>query len=99
MQPGTRRPDRSPMAKKGSSGRPKGKIVVRIGALRRFEALKMKTAELPVTIEWDRRRGDRRQAAANVDANQRMNDRRQQLPFTWEAADFVVVEEDEEEGD
>ncbi len=95
MQPGTRCPDRSPMAKKAPTNQRTVKIFVRIGALRRFDALKMKTAELPVKIEWDRRRGERRQAAANVDANQRMNDRRQQLPFTWESADFVVVEEEE----
>jgi hypothetical protein len=85
------------MAKKDPGNQRTVKIFVRIGALRRFDALKKKTAELPVKIEWDRRRGDRRQSPANVDANQRMNDRRQQLPFTWEAADFVVVEEDEDE--
>ena len=84
------------MAKKARSKPPTVKIFVRVGALRRFDALKMKTAELPVSIEWDRRRGDRRQSAASVDANQRMNDRRQQLPFTWDAADFVVVEEEDE---
>ena len=83
------------MAKKASTNQRTIKIFVRIGALRRFDALKMQTAELPVRIEWDRRRGERRQSAANVDANQRMNDRRQQLPFTWETADFVVVEEEE----
>ena len=83
------------MAKKARSTPPTVKIFVRIGALRRFDALKMKTAELPVTIEWDRRRGERRRSAASVDANQRLNDRRQQLPFTWEAADFVVVEEED----
>lgn len=70
------------------------KIFVRIGALRRFDALKTKTADLPVKVEWDRRRTERRQAPKAVDANQRAADRRQQLPFTWEVADFVVVEED-----
>ena len=83
------------MAKKASTNQRTVKIFVRIGALRRFDALKMKTAELPVKIEWDRRRGERRQSPAAVEANQRLNDRRRQLPFTWEAADFVVVEEED----
>src|SRR5205085_527224 len=30
-------------------------IVVRRGALRRFDALTRKTADLPVTLSWDRR--------------------------------------------
>ena len=97
MQTGKGRPDRSPMAKKASTNQRTLKIFVRIGALRRFDALKVKTAELPVKVEWDRRRSDRRQSATNADASQRLNDRRQQLPFTWEAADFVVVEEEQEE--
>ena len=83
------------MAKKGSSNRRTVKIFVRIGALRRFDALKTKTADLPVKIEWDRRRGERRRSPATVDSNKRISDRRRQLPFTWEAADFVVVEEEE----
>lgn len=82
------------MAKKASTNQRTVKIFVRIGALRRFDALKMKTADLPVKVEWDRRRGERRQSGNTVESNQRTTDRRQQLPFTWEVADFVVVEED-----
>ena len=33
------------------------RMFVRIGALKRFHFLKKKTAELPVSVEWDRRRG------------------------------------------
>jgi hypothetical protein len=69
------------------------KIFVKIGALRRFDLLKKKTAELPVTISWDRRRSDRRNAPAPDDNDGAPVDRRQKPPFTWEAADFVVVEE------
>ena len=68
------------------------KIFVRIGALKRFHTLKQKTADLPVSVEWDRRRSDRQTEAAG-DAAQRTRDRRGELPYTWDAADFVVVEE------
>ena len=68
-------------------------IFVRIGALKRFHVLKQKTAELPVTVSWDRRRGERRQASASPQADQRKTDRRAAPPFTWQVADFVVVEE------
>lgn len=83
------------MAKKPSTTQRTVKIFVRIGALRRFDALTMKTAGLPVKVAWDRRRGERRQSANTIESNQRSSDRRQQLPFTWEVADFVVVEEEE----
>lgn len=69
------------------------RLFVRIGALKRFHLLKQKTAELPVSVEWDRRREDRRSAAANLPENLRKGDRRGQPPFTWDTADFVVVEE------
>jgi hypothetical protein len=68
-------------------------IFVRIGALKRFHVLKQKTAELPVTVSWDRRRGERRQASDSPQADQRKSDRRATPPFTWQVADFVVVEE------
>jgi hypothetical protein len=83
------------MAKKAPNNARTVKIFVRIGALRRFDVLKTKTADLPVKVVWDRRRGERRQSGNTVESNQRTADRRQQLPFTWEAADFVVVEEEE----
>lgn len=64
-------------------------IIVRRGALRRFDRLKERTADLPVKVSWDRRQetpaGDHPQT-----------ERRKEPPFTWTAADFVVVERDPE---
>ena len=67
-------------------------IIVRRGALRRFDALKTKTGELPVVVTWDRRLDDRRGGAAAAKPERRYQDRRRTPPFTWELADFVVVE-------
>ena len=74
------------MAKQKSVG-----IVVRRGALRRFDSLTKKTAELPVVVSWDRRTEDRRAASDTAPVERRAGDRRKSPPFTWEAADFVVV--------
>jgi hypothetical protein len=71
-------------------------IIVRRGASRRFEALARKTADLPVVISWDRRKEDRRASPESAPVERRSNDRRKKQPFTWEAADFVVVEAAEE---
>jgi hypothetical protein len=81
--------------KKNSSGASPVRIFVRIGALKRFHALTQKTTDLPVTVSWDRRRGDRRDEAELPAGERRQSDRRQKPPFTWEVADFVVVEEPE----
>jgi hypothetical protein len=68
-------------------------IVVRRGALRRFDALKTRTGELPVVVTWDRRTDDRRGDGAEISARERrLIERRQKPPFTWDLADFVVVE-------
>ena len=69
------------------------RMFVRIGALKRFHFLKQKTADLPVSVEWDRRRGERRSSDEAANANVRKDDRRGAPPFTWDTADFVVVEE------
>jgi hypothetical protein len=74
------------MAKQKSIG-----IVVRRGALRRFDSLTQKTAELPVVVSWDRRTEDRRAASETAPVERRSGDRRKEPPFTWETADFVVV--------
>jgi hypothetical protein len=71
-------------------------IVVRRGAVRRFNALKTRTAEMPVVVTWDRRSADRRDSKApshqmEVPRDRRAADRRQKPPFTWDLADFVVV--------
>jgi hypothetical protein len=69
------------------------RMFVRIGALKRFHFLKQKTADLPVSVEWDRRRTDRRSGEEAGSANVRKSERRGAPPFTWDTADFVVVEE------
>jgi hypothetical protein len=66
-------------------------ILVRRGALRRFDAMKQKTADLPVVVDWDRRQGERRQPTADAPDERRAGERRRTPPFTWEAADFVVL--------
>jgi len=71
------------------------RIFVRRGALRRFHRLKQDADGLPVKVEWDRREGDRRADAATLPAaaEQRQSERRREPPFTWEAGEFVVVNE------
>ncbi len=68
-------------------------MVVHRGALRRFDALRKRTAELPVEVVWDRREADRRTSSSSVSTGGlRQRDRRQRPSFTWELAAFVVVE-------
>jgi hypothetical protein len=69
------------------------RMFVRIGALKRFHFLKKKTADLPVSVEWDRRRTERRSDDQPDAPETRGAERRGMPPFTWETADFVVVEE------
>jgi hypothetical protein len=69
------------------------RMFVRIGALKRFHFLKKKTADLPVSVEWDRRRTDRQSDDEQGPSRSRGIDRRGAPPFTWDTADFVVVEE------
>ena len=79
------------------------RIFVRRGALRRFHRLKQEAEGLPVKVEWDRRLRDRREAAASpaetpapptpTPTEQRRAERRREPPFTWRAAEFVVVDE------
>lgn len=66
-------------------------LIVRRGARDRFQKLKEKTKELPVTVVWDARKDDRRRGTADVAENRRGSDRRGTPPFTWDAGDFVVV--------
>ena len=89
------------MPPKGSTGRRRAaakkrepiEIVVRRGAIRRFDALKTRTSELPVVVTWDRRTDERRvDDATDAKGNGRQADRRRKPPFTWDLADFVVVE-------
>ena len=87
----------SPAARRPATSRKKSEaieIVVRRGSLRRFDALKTRTAELPVVVTWDRRTNERRDevAPAGPKRDRRQTERRRTPPFTWDLADFVVVE-------
>lgn len=66
-------------------------IIVRRGATRRFDSLKSNTAHMDVEVTWDRRSEDRRGTRQPASVERRSGDRRKTPPFTWEAADFVVV--------
>ena len=66
-------------------------IIVRRGALRRFDRLQKTITDLPVKLSWDRRQ-ERRESFRGIEREQRHEDRRKTPPFTWEAADFLVVE-------
>jgi len=66
-------------------------LVVRRGALRRFDKLQKETANLPVVVTWDRRSDDRQEPGQNDEASSVAVDRRKQPSFTWELADFLVV--------
>jgi hypothetical protein len=60
-------------------------LVVRRGAVRRFNKLQQQTRDLPVVVTWDRR------ADEPLDTPHEAEERRQQPSFTWELADFLVV--------
>ena len=66
-------------------------MVVRRGALKRYESLKKKTAHLQVEVVWDQRDTDRRQGRTLTVGERRMRERRRTPPFTWDIADFVVA--------
>jgi hypothetical protein len=79
------------------------RIFVKRGAIWRFHRLSRDAQKLPITVEWDRRTADRRssdrgvhrQADAGMTADQdnRRKERRGEVPFTWDTAEFVVVDE------
>jgi len=68
-------------------------LVVRRGALRRFDRLKQATRELPAEVIWDRRgkgkSGSDSSSAAVADPTK---NRRKTTPSTWDLADFVLTE-------
>jgi hypothetical protein len=61
-------------------------IIVKRGALRRYDRLTSAVGELPVELTWDRRTGQRSAERAG------QAERRGTPPPTWDMADFVVVE-------
>ena len=60
-------------------------MIVRRGAVHRFESLKKKTAHLQVEVMWDQRSDE---PPAPDPAT---GERRRKPPFTWDVADFVVA--------
>jgi hypothetical protein len=69
------------------------RIFVKRGALWRFHRLTRDSEPFPVSVEWDRRIENRRAAVTPVPDDHRRKDRRGAAPFTWEAAQFVVVDD------
>ena len=69
------------------------RIFVKRGALWRFNRLRRDAQKLPISVEWDRRKENRRAAEAPVEADQRREDRRRSAPFTWDIAEVVAVDE------
>ena len=67
-------------------------LIVRRGALRRFDKLTQATKALPVKVIWDRRTAASGTAKPGAEREPGRPERRRQTPFTWAAADFVVVE-------
>jgi hypothetical protein len=85
----------NPSSKSGQER--KLRIFVKQGAKRRYDKLKRDATDLPVEVEWDRRLGERRspaeaEGAEAVGLTARKGERRQAPSFTWDLADFVVVE-------
>jgi thioredoxin reductase len=66
-------------------------LVVRRGALRRFDRLKQATRELPAEVIWDRR-AEARGADPGANGVEPKENRRKATPSTWDLADFVVTE-------
>ena len=64
-------------------------LVVRRGALRRFDRLKQATRELPAEVIWDRRGKGKSSIGAMPEPT---NNRRKTTPSTWDLADFVLSE-------
>ena len=69
------------------------RIFVKRGAIWRFHRLTRDAQKLPISVEWDRRKHDRRAAPAPVDDEKRREDRRAAAPFTWDTAEFVIVDD------
>ena len=65
-------------------------LVVRRGALRRFDRLKQATQELPAEVIWDRRAAGRGADPGESGVGPAEN-RRKATPSTWDLADFVIV--------
>lgn len=69
-------------------------VIVKKGALATFRFLERACRDIPdLRVVWDRRRGaDRRIAQAQAAFDRRSLDRRQEVPYTWTAADHLRVD-------
>jgi hypothetical protein len=80
------------MTDAGQAPEPTALIVVRVGAIDRFAALRAAFVPDGVEVVWDRRSGERRQPAADpMSAERRRRDRRGAEPASWTLLDFIVV--------
>ncbi len=69
-------------------------IVVRAEARELFDRLAVCRTDVSVRVMWDRRKGrERRTSTDPAVFNLRKGERRRQPPYTWDAADFIVVED------
>ena len=66
------------------------RIFVKRGALWRFNRLRRDAQKLAISVEWDRRKEDRRAAEAPVEEEQRREDRRGSAPFSTRCATRCV---------
>jgi hypothetical protein len=67
-------------------------VIVRRGHFATFELLTRTFADDPtVQIVWDRRMGERRQAARGPDdGERRRNDRRREPPSQWNQLNYII---------
>lgn len=82
--------DKTSGRRRNTAALPTIEIIVRRGALRRFDKLKKNTADLPVKLSWDRRVQEPQPLPG--EGQRDYGKKRASPPFTWEVADFVVVE-------
>jgi hypothetical protein len=80
------------MTDAGQAVEPTALIVVRVGAIDRFAALRAAFLPDGVEVVWDRRSGERRRPPADpMSADRRRRDRRGAVPGSWTLLDFLVV--------
>jgi hypothetical protein len=80
------------MSDTGQTLDPGALLVVRVGAVDRFAALRAAFTPDGVEVVWDRRFAERRRPDADsVRAERRRRDRRGVVPSSWSLLDFIVV--------
>jgi hypothetical protein len=66
-------------------------VIVRLDRPDLHRAMQRLFAGLPVEVEWDRRRADRRRREYEPEVEQRRAERRQPVPATWRVLGAVVL--------